>query len=239
MNNIIFQSFRAITVLTIALFAFASDVLAAPVLTPATATHITENSAKLVSSVSNPHKSTAVWFELIDGVGAPMAVGVEPPLYDNGINVKFEHSLHGLNPGQTYRFRSVAMEGGATFYSQISSFTTTIPKATSVTVAYQSNSQTITPALKTTQAVTPVTGIKNTATTTPVVTEDGFTNRNTAAVIGSGSDIFPNTLIGWILLLISILVAILVGRMIYESTEKRKKPLDEEEEDEDEEKKTE
>lgn len=232
MNNIILQSFRAVAVLAIALFAFVSDVFAAPMLTPATATHITENSAKLVSSVSNPHKSTAVWFELIDGAGAPMAVGVEPPLYDNGINVRFEHNLYNLNPGQTYRFRSVAVEGGATVYSPMSSFTTATPKAASVTVTYQSSSQTVTPPTKATQTVSPVTVGKKTATTTPVVTEEGFTNRNTAAVIGSGSDIFPNTLIGWILLIIAILVAVLVGRMIYESTEKRKKPLDEDRDEE-------
>ncbi len=251
MNNIIIQSIRVAVILSIAFFAFISDVFAAPVLTSATATQITENSAKLVSSVSNPHKSSAVWFELIDGTGAPMAVGVEPPLYDNGVNVRFEHNLYNLASGQTYRFRSVAMEGGNTVYSPISSFTTAVPKQAPATIAYQPSSQTVAQAPKTTeqkstqttQATTQVKAVKEDATTASIGTQtvaeefankDGFTNtnRNTAAVIGSGNDVFPNTLIGWIMLLVAILIVILVGRMIYESTEKRKKISDEEDEDE-------
>lgn len=236
MNNIIIQSIRVAVVLVIAFFALVSDVFAAPILTPASATHITENSAKLVSSVSNPHKSTAVWFELIDGAGASIAVGAQPPLYDNGINVNFEHSLYSLNPGQTYKFRSVAMEGGVTVYSNPSSFTTKSPKTTVVTIVSQPNLQTVTsssntPASKTTvtkstQEVTPTATSKQTTTTAPtatVVTEEGFTNRNSATVIGSGSDIFPSTLIGWLLLLLAILVVVLIGRMIFESTENRRK----------------
>lgn len=240
MNNIIIQSIRVAVVLAIALFAFVSDVFAAPILTPASATYITENSAKLVSSVSNPHKSTAVWFELIDGSGASMAVGAQPPLYDNGINVNFEHSLYGLNPGQTYKFRSVAMEGGVTVYSNPSSFTTKSPKTISSTVAYQSNSQTVTQVSKTTEqkttqttkATTQVKTVKEDAPIAPTIAEeavnkDGFTNRNSATVIGAGNSLFPSTLIGWLLLILAILIATLIGRMIYESTEKQRKTLDE------------
>ena len=230
MNNIVFQSIRAIAVLAIALFAFVSDVFAAPMLTPVTTKYVTENSATIIGHVSNPQKNSTVWFEIYNNNNAPTAVAVQG-IWNEGT---FEWNLRDLNPGQTYSYRSVAMEGGATVYSPVSSFTTSVPKQTSVTVTYQSNSQVVTPAPKETKAVAPVVAVKKTATTTPVVTEEGFTNRNTAAVIGSGSDIFPNTLIGWVLLIIATLVAVLVGRMIYESTEKRKKPLDKEEEDDEE-----
>lgn len=206
-------------VLGIALFAFASEALAAPMLTPVTVTRITDNSATIIGHVSNPQKNSTVWFELYNNYNSPTAVAVQG-IWNEGT---FEWNLRDLNPGQTYSYRSVAMEGGATVYSPVSSFTTSTPKPTSVTVTYQSNSSVVTPAPKVTQAVAPVVVVKQTATTTPVVTKDGFTNGNTATVIGAGSDIFPTTLIGWIALLISILVAILVGRMIYESTEKRKK----------------
>lgn len=230
MNNIIFQSIRAVAVLGIAFFALASEALAAPMLTPVTVTRITDNSATIIGHVSNPQKNSTVWFELYNNYGSPTSVAVQG-IWNEGT---FEWNLRDLNPGQTYSYRSVAMEGGTTVYSPVSSFTTSAPKPTSVTVTYQSNSSVVIPAPKKTQAVETVAVAKKTATTTSVVNEEGFTNRNTATVIGSGSDIFPNTLIGWILLLIAVLVAILVGRMIYESTEKRKKPLDEdEEEDED------
>ncbi len=248
MNNIIFQAFRAGVIVSIAFFALANDVLAAPMLTPVTVTRVTDDSATIVGHVSNPQKNSTVWFEINNNYGALTAVAVQG-IWNEGT---FEWNLRDLNPGQTYMFRSVAMEGGNTVYSPISSFTTVVPKQTSATIAYQPSSQTVAQAPKTaepkviqatTQTTAPVKIVKETATTQQVVTEevvskDGFTNtntsRSTATVIGSGSDIFPNTLIGWIMLLIAILIVVLVGRMIYESTEKRKKARDEdEEEDED------
>lgn len=234
MNNIIFQTIRAGAVLGIVFFAFASSALAAPMLTPVTVTRVTENSATIIGHVSNPQKNSTVWFELYNNYNTPTAVAVQG-IWNEGT---FEWNLRDLNPGQTYSYRSVAMEGGATVYSPVSSFTTSTPKPTSVTITYQSNSTIVTPAPKTTKTVTPVVVTKE-ATTTPVITKDGFTSGNTASVIGAGSDIFPTTLIGWIALLIAILTATLIGRMIYESTEKRNKKRDEEDEEDEEETKTE
>jgi len=228
MNNIIFQSIRAIAVLTIALFAFVGDVLAAPMLTPVTAKYVTENNATIVGHVSNPQKNSTVWFEIYNNNNAPTAVAVQG-IWDEGT---FEWNIRDLNPGQTYSYRSVAMGGGATVYSPVSSFTTLVPKQTSLTVTYQSNSHVVTPAPKVNQTVEPVVAVKKTTTTTPFVTEDGFTNKNTAAVIGPGSGIFPTTLIGWVALIIAILSATLIGRIIYESTEKRKKEDEEEDNEE-------
>lgn len=204
--------------LGIALFAFAGEALASPMLTPVTVTRITDNSATIVGHVSNPQKNSTVWFELYNNYGSPTAVAVQG-IWNEGT---FEWNLRDLNPGQTYTYGAVATEGGVTIHSQPSSFTTTVPKQTSVTVTYQSSSQTVAPAPKATQTVAPVAVVKQ-ATTTAITTNEGFTNGNSATVIGAGSDIFPNTLIGWVLLIISMLIAAIAGRMIYESAEKRKK----------------
>lgn len=215
MNTIIFQAFRASFVLGIALFAFVSDVLAAPVLTPATATRVTENSATIIGHVSNPQKNSTVWFELYDKSGATTAVAVQG-IWNEGT---FEWNLRDLNQGETYSFRTAAMEGGVTVYSPTATLTTITPKQVVVT--------TTTPVVeKVAQTTTKATETKK-ATTTPVVTSEGFTNNNGAALIGAGSGMFPTTLIGWIALLIAILVVVLLGHMVQVSIEERKKALEE------------
>ncbi|HAS84722.1 MAG TPA: hypothetical protein DCS23_01445 [Candidatus Yonathbacteria bacterium] len=245
MNNIIFQSIRAIAVFAIALFAFVSDVFAAPMLTPVTAKYITGESATIIGHVSNPHKNSTVWFEIYNSNNAPTAVAVQG-IWNEGT---FEWNLRDLNPGQTYSYRSVAMEGGATVYSPISSFTTLTPKPTAINISYQSNSSDTQSSTKTTKgtsstvekqssAINTVEKQTNTTekqiNTTSVVAKDGFNNNNTATVINAGDGIFPTTLIGWAVLIIAILSAILIGRIIYETTEKHKKDDDDEDKDEEE-----
>ncbi|TAN37199.1 hypothetical protein EPN27_00015 [Patescibacteria group bacterium] len=48
-------------------------------------------------------------------------------------------------------------------------------------------------------------------------------NNNTASVAGSGSDLLPSTLIGWVALIVATLFTVLLIVMIFESTERRKK----------------
>jgi hypothetical protein len=236
MNTNIFQTIRVGIIVGIAFFAFASDALAAPMLTPVTVTRITENSATIIGHVSNPQKNSTVWFELFNNGGGATAVAVQG-IWNEGT---FEWNLRDLNAGQTYSYRSVAMEGGVTVYSPTSSFTALSPKPVSTTFVYQSNSavnttQTTTQApVQKTVAATPAPApvVKKEVVETPVVPRAGFTNGNAAAVIGAGNGMFPTTLIGWIILLISILVVGLIGRMIYESTEKHHKKDEKEEEEE-------
>lgn len=240
MNNITFQTIRAVMVLGIAFFALANEVFAAPTLTPVTVTRITGDSATIVGHVSNYQKNSTVWFETFTGVDAPTAVAMQG-IWNEGT---FEWNLRDLNPGQTYSFRSGAMEGASTVYSPITSFTTTAPKqATPATTTYQPQpvavAQPAPTAPKVAQVKTVVAPAKQVTTTTVttkegftngnantapiVITKEGFSNGNSATVIGSGSNIFPNTLIGWLLLILAILVVALVGRMIFESTENRRK----------------
>lgn len=232
MNNIIFQAVRAIMVLGIALVAFVGSASAAPMLTPATATSITESSATISAHVSNPYKSTAVWFEVTNNFGVVTTVGAQPPLYDGGTGVTFDAPISNLNPGQTYSYRAVAMEGGVTIYSSMSSFTTMVPKSVNTTTIVAAPSvATQTTVTKSAQTSTQVSGgaVSSTqngakAIASPAVSADGFTNNNGAAIIGAGFNggMLPNTLIGWIMLLIVTLVAVLVGHMIYTASEKRR-----------------
>lgn len=50
----------------------------------------------------------------------------------------------------------------------------------------------------------------------------GATN-NTASVAGSGSELLPSTLIGWVALIVVTLFVVLLMTMIFDSTERRKK----------------
>lgn len=239
MNNIIFQTIRAGAILGVAFFALANEAFAAPSPTPVTVNSITGTSATIVGHVSNPHKSTAVWFEIYNNFGAPMAVGAQPPLYDNGIGITFEYPLKDLNPGQTYSYRSAAMEGGVTVYSPTSSFTTTSPKIVN-TVSSQlysgasTQNQTQTTASKTAQTATKTVAVKQNTTTkvatAPVANKESSTNGNSAAVIGAGNSLLPNTLISWLVLLAAILIVVLVGRLLYEAPERRRKEREYEEE---------
>lgn len=245
MNTNIYQTIRVVMVLGVALFAFVDSALAAPVLTPATAKNITENSATISAHVSNDYKNATVWFEIFNNNNIPTAVGSDS-IWNEGT---FQWNLYGLNQGQTYTYRAAASEGGVTVYSPVSTFTTLDPKPTTntttsslntITSSNSSNStnttntsvknssttNTQTSAVKSAQAttqkaVTATSANTKTASTVAPVT-DGFGNGSAAAVIGVGNGMFPTTLIGWIVLLIMVLAAVLIGHMIFDSAEKRK-----------------
>ncbi|MEK7569197.1 MAG: hypothetical protein AAB497_03725 [Patescibacteria group bacterium] len=232
MNTYIFQTIRAIAVLGIALFAFAGEVFAAPVLTgPTEAVQTTETSATLVGYVENTYKTSLVWFEWSDSSSmySFTPIGLTR-VFDRGF---FKASLSGLNPGATYYYRAVSSEGGTTVYSQIISFKTkggSIP-VTATTVSYQNttitNSSVTKPVVAQTKKSTTSTVVAKKTTTVAKVatsTQEGFTNKNAnvATVIGAG-DMLPKTLIGWVALIVALLIAVLLALMIYESSEKQKK----------------
>ncbi|MBI5798686.1 MAG: fibronectin type III domain-containing protein [Candidatus Yonathbacteria bacterium] len=247
-NNIIFTTIRVSMIAGIALFAFVDSAFAAPALAPAAVSSITETSATLTGYVSNQWKNSVVWFEWSEAnsSSAPSTVALQS-VYNEGT---FRYTLKGLTPSTVYSYRAVAMEGGATVYSTTASFKTQslIGSATAVTT-YQSNQTAplglgpiANPQTYSTQTATqfPTTN-KNTNTNyvvetknvvVPAETKDGFTNTNTAAVIGAGNGMLPTTLIGWLLLIISVLVAVLIADMIYKSAEKRKKAREEKEREE-------
>lgn len=248
MNIIIFQTIRAGMVFVAVLFAFVSEVYAAPTITPASVAQITSDSAILISNVYNNFKNTTVWFEYKEdssfsqfiavGMGSVFGVGY------------FRAYLTDLKPGTTYQYRAAATEDGTTIYSPLSSFKTAgssiIQIATSATnlnssanttqgqgSEAQTNSSVVQSNNNGARASSGTQGNNKVVVNTNPSVAPGDTsvtnktisniNRGTASVIGAGNNIFPNTLIGWVMLLISIIAAVLVGRMIFESSEKRKK----------------
>lgn len=228
----IFKTVRFGAFLGAVFFVTASTAFASPILGPLSATHITDTSMTITASYSNPYKSTTVWIEVYGKEGGAFALHNS---FDQGI---FSATFRDLNPGQTYSYRSAAMEGGVTVYSNVASFTTTVPKqgALTNTGAQKDLSNTIEATQKTkgTQTAKKETAGKVVASA-PTTTKEGFTNNpssvkgNSASVIGTESDLVPNTLIGWVLLFIAILLAVLLVKMIFESNEKHRK---EDEEDE-------
>lgn len=226
MNTIIYQTIRAGAVLGVALFAFASNAFAAtPVLLPTSVTEVTGTSAVLRDYVQSYGENSVAWFEWseVTSMSAPTVFAMRG-FYGDGL---FEARLEGLNPGVTYSFRAAARAGGVTVYSSALTFTTLTSKPVPVvsqSVTQTSVSKTVQPKTQTVQTV----AVKQaTVATTPI--KEGFTNGNSAAVIGAGSTLLPSTLLGWVSLLVAILFVVLLGHMIYEAPEKRKKAREDEE----------
>ena len=234
MNTIIFQTIRAGVIAGVVFFAFAESAFAAPVLLPTSVTNITDTSAVIKDYLQNESEITVVWFEWSEASSsaAPTVVGMDN-FFGSGF---FGVSLRELSPNTVYSYRAAVRRGGATIYSPTMSFKTLgngsggssassgalglgsmISSPAPTTVVVQTPAQT--------KVETPVVKVKS----TPTPKADGFTNGNAAAEIGVGNGIFPTTLIGWILLLIAILVAVLVADMIYRSFEKRSNAHHEEE----------
>lgn len=237
MNTIIFQTIRTVAVFG-TLFFFSVDIaFAAPALSPVSAREITSTSAVITGYVSNPYKNSTVWFDLYDGGEIPTSVAIQG-IWHGG---SFEWDMTGLKPGTRYSYRSAAMEGGETVYSSISSFTTpTLKTAAPATTFYQAQPQTTTytkpvetvsqktqtVAKKQTVAVSQTyqDGFDNRKSSSQQMdTREGFTNNNSAQVLGTGDGIFPTTLIGWMLLVIAILVMVLMISVIMEPTKKHNK----------------
>lgn len=253
MKNIVIKTIRVTGVIGAAFFALVNSAYAQPILTPVSVTHVTDTGATLVGKVSNPNRDSTVWFEWSVGPYlnySPTTVAVQT-LYDGGSGASFEWNLKDLVPGQTYSYRAVAIDGGMTTYSQVSSFVAKNPNTNNpVSTTYQSTNtpiqtpaQTVVSKSQTTSSQTQtqtqivktvVVPVKVVKTVEIPATTDGFTNDNTsantnansAAVIGTGNDMFPRTLIGWLALIIAILAMVLVAHMIYDAPEKKKRDLE-------------
>ncbi len=121
MQNILISTIRFSVVLGIALSVFVGEVFAAPVLTPASVTAVSNTSATLTAKMANPSaRNTAVWFEWGDTASPTTVIGQRDILGEG----YFQGYLSGLTPGTTYYFRAAALEGGVTVYSAVVAFTT-------------------------------------------------------------------------------------------------------------------
>jgi hypothetical protein len=223
MKNIFISAVRfgAIVVLTFSVFA--GEAFAAPVLTPSTATAISDTTATLIGKVANPgYKNTTVWFEWGDTPNPTTVTGMRD-IFSEGF---FQGYLSDLKPGTTYYFRAVAIEGGVTAYSPVIAFTT---RGGTGSVSTVSSVQGI--SVSQNAAGTQSTAKENSATSKTVATQkiSDTKNDNTAAMatVGNTAGVFPGTLTGWVALLIGLLIIFLIVAMILDSVEERRKAREE------------
>lgn len=243
MNKAIFKTIRAGFVFGAALLMFTGTASASMVLIPAAATDITTTSARLNGQVMNSGDNSVVWFEWADNASLSGAMVAGKQGFSMGST--FNTVIDGLNPNTNYYYRIVAVSkpiigsASAPVYSPVVSFRTTVSGGNSTTIlsslstiygASQNSTGSNTNTNKTTSAkntnTSSVATAKKISTQTPIVdTKEGFTNSgsNTASVFGAGDGMLPGTLVGWIILLVALFIALLIGRMIYEESERRKK----------------
>lgn len=244
MKNAIISTIKYGAVIGAGFLFSAQPSLAALVLTPATASAVSDSSAILVAKVSNAgHNNTTVWFEWGTNSNLENPIVGMRDIYSEGY---FQWYLTELKPGTKYYFRAVAMLDSEKVTSPIATFTTDGGAAPAVVATVEVPTvmvKDIAPTAQTDKAVTvssPVvskkTVVKETATTeaskvvvapSEAATAPSVSVANAASVLGVGNGIFPTTLTGWILLFIIILVTVILMHMIYESNEKRKKVLEE------------
>lgn len=243
MNTIIIQTIRMGVLMGVALFAFAGEAFASPVINTVSVVNVTNTSATFIGYVSNPGKTTTVWFEWSENSqSVPATIGMNS-VYSNGY---FEAYPGNMTPGTNYSYRAAAMNGGVTVYSPVYTFKTT---GTNPNNVVSGTAQAfVAGSAQTTNQSAPVTAqtnqvssqsVKKSTNTQTVVAKNTTTvktatvannteklvkkNSNTASVIGAGNEggIFPTTLVGWIALMIAILVIVLISQMIYEQGDKR------------------
>lgn len=244
MKNIIISTIKYGAVIGAGFLFSVQTSLAALVLTPATATAVNNSSAIIVAKVSNAGRNnTTVWFEwgTTSNLENPI-VGMRD-IYNEGY---FQWYLTDLKPGTTYYFRAVAMLDSEKVTSPISTFTTdggedpivaatvTVPAVTikdTAKVAQTNKTTVVTPTATSKKTVVKEVAVaeasKVVIAPSEVATAPSVSATNAASVLGIGDSVFPTTLIGWILLFISILAAVILAHMIYVSNEKRKKALEE------------
>jgi len=234
MNNNIFPIIKYSSLIIIGLFSYTFTAFASGlVLTPATVTSVSETSADFVARVtSDGWAYPSVWFEWGETQSFEKPVVGMTTIATAGT---FYARLSDLRPQTTYYFRAVAMDrDGYKIASPTVSFTT---KSTEVPVVIAP--VVVTPTVSpttykdTTQMTKTVSQTKKTVVASSKSTEKNttyaqksdtgttVTNANMASVIGAGGPL-PSTLIGWILIFISVFVVVLLAHMIYKSNEERK-----------------
>jgi uncharacterized membrane protein len=250
MQNIFISTIRLGAILGLALFVFAGEVFAAPILAPASVTAIANTSATLTAKMANPSpKNTAVWFEWGDTPNPTTVIG-QRDIFGEGY---FQGYLSGLNPGTTYYFRAGAMEGGITVYSSVVAFTTrggtvntpnastvplntvslggATPVANTTGVAAATVSKTEVPTATVKSNTSAIKTNSNTKTDTPpCVGAQGSTaigNVAGTAAVGNSIGVLPGTLLGWVSLFVGILIVFLIAAMILDSVEERRKAREE------------
>lgn len=237
MKNILFSTIKYGTIVGLGLGALVHTAFAAAVITPVTVTEIGRTEAVVQAKVDNlgMYRAT-VWFEWgeTSAFGKPVA-----GMKDISVSGYAEHRFVGLKEFTTYYVRAAVMDSrGNTVYSPVATFTTGDIIASAPVVKKQEpvEQAVVVPTIvKKTDTVAPVkkeapeigtgvkkeTPVKKTATTTTVTS-----SAQGASLLGIGGEAFPQTLIGWLVLFIVILIIVILAHMIYDTNQKRKKALE-------------
>lgn len=230
MNNLIISFAHYVGVFALVFFAWAGSAFAAPVVAPLGVSTITETTATFTGHAFNGARQLTVWYELGEA-GSPLAAYSTRAVHGDSVESFY---VTGLKAGTTYSARFGAMDGADIVYSPLTTFTTkgvaavpvgtvtTTQTATGANVVHANTSVASAQTGATQTTATPQTKIVATkSTSSKNVAVKTNTNTQSAALIGAG-DMFPQTLVGWVVLIILVLVAVLVTHMIVESNDRRK-----------------
>lgn len=237
MNNIFITTIRFGAILGLAFFAFIHQAFAAPIVTPVQVSSNSTNGVSLYAkaSAAGTWDGVTVWFQYGDtpSTTSNNVVGMGTVYSQGGSLEQFRASAFGLTPGVTYYFQSVAVHDGTTVYSPITAYkvpggaqsvaTNPTPAPVQNTIVQpvaQAPAQNV--VVNRTIVVKPVVQTASTTATSvqPVqssaATEDTI-NPNSAAVIGASGTAFPQTLVGWIGLIIALFIMVIIMKMLSES----------------------
>ena len=232
MNNIFITTIRFGAILGLAFFAFIHQAFAAPIVTPV---QVSANGSGAVAlyakaAAADSWDSVTVWFQWGETPAPTNVVGMGTVFSQGGTFEQFRSSVNGLTPGVTYYFQSVSIQDGVTVSSPVSAYKVpggtqpvapvyVAPVATTVVAPAQSAQNVV---VNRTIVVKPV--VQAESTTAQSVQNAQNTgssveaiNPNSAAVIGASGDIFPQTLVGWIGLMIALFAMVIIMKMLSES----------------------
>lgn len=219
-----FRCMGVFVVLAVAMFPMVS--LAALTVSAPVPSNVSVSGASLSAQVSNPWKTTMSWFEW----GETPSLGYATNLSSIWHQGFFYGTLEGLKPNTTYYYRAVAMEGVERVESPTLSFVTrALPVAPPLAVPAKVEPQPTPKPIPSKASVEKVAtkepakemAVKNTDTSKDTLTIKWRDDRSMASVFGAGDGIFPDTLVGWVLLIVVFLLMVLIMRMIFESNQKR------------------
>lgn len=228
MKKLLFSTIKYGAVVGLGFGTLVQVSFAAPVLTPATVTAVGNTSAVIKARVSNTGMYTAtVWFEWGETSSLEKSVIGMEDIAGGGY---FDYSITGLKENTTYYFRAVAMDSdGEITRSSTTTFTTgdTISVSDTVVKKEESTASTVTvPTIVVKKSDGESSAKKETSAKVEKTATTTTSNANTASLIGAGSGVFPQSLIGWIALFIIILISVFIVHIIYDTNQKRKKALE-------------
>ncbi len=169
---------------------------------------VTTNSATLSGrSIPGNNTPTTGWFEW----GPSQTLGFQTATKQLGnVSTNFSETVTGLTSNKVYFYRAVVETNGGVQFGSILSFRTGV-----IAVAP-------TPAVTTPTEASPVATNDNTSRDR----SNGIGDNNLMAALFFGDDFFPNTFMGWILLIVMLFAVISLGNYVYGGYIKR---LEEEE----------